>query len=492
MIATARNAKIKRANGHAPVFKQLPAREITREVIARKASTPAASPKPSMTAELKIHPLCELLPPLSEEDFKALERDVLDVGVRDDIVLLEGKVLDGRHKYQIARKHGLAFRTREYDIKTDGDPIGYVTSRSLGRNMDGSQKAATAVMFDEELQRAGKKRSWHKAGETATDVMGEHFGVSGRYIRDAITLKRESEELFKDVYLGRMKLKPALSEHQRREKAKARTANAEKVRATRCTKLWELITGDVVIELRRLKQKPSLVFADPRYNIGIDYGLGKQFDLSPEPEYLKWCKTWIEMLADGVAEDGTIMLMIDNRHQAEFCMMMKGAGLHFRNTILWVENFGNYTSGNFTPCMRFVHYFTKHPKRFTWHGDDILIDSARTLIYNDKRAGDGKVPGNVWDYASEPLAMEIPRLVGNDKGRMDFPTQLNIKGIDRIVRAASNPGELVMDCFSGSGTTGRAAIKNDRRFLGIDIIGRNNEWAEKSFLELMGEMGGNK
>ena len=81
----------------------------------------------------------------------------------------------------------------------------------------------------------------------------------------------------------------------------------------------------------------------------------------------------------------------------------------------------------------------------------------------DTRAvADGKVPGNVWT--------EFPRIVGNSAERIaGFPTQLPEALLERIIQMASNPGDLVLDPFNGSGTSGVAAIKNSRRYIGIEI-----------------------
>lgn len=70
---------------------------------------------------------------------------------------------------------------------------------------------------------------------------------------------------------------------------------------------------------------------------------------------------------------------------------------------------------------------------------------------------------NVWS---------IPRLVENSRERLpDFPTQFPLDLVRPIVLCASNPGDLVLDPFSGSGTTGTAAVLNGRRFVGIESNG---------------------
>jgi site-specific DNA-methyltransferase (adenine-specific) len=520
-------------NGHANGNgRAKPAEVLSAEL--RKAA-PAASPETARDphkVELEVHPYCELLPPLSPGDYDALRNDIIRTWrVRDAIVLLDGKILDGRHKYRIAKIHGVEFRTRDFDPKSEGDPIDWVYSNSLGRNMDQSQKAAAAVQLEESLEAQAKERLSRRAQmkakidalslkqleaqypksyglllskeEIINDILdkalgkepsgssrdraGLRYGVSGRYIQDAKLLKEKAPELFQSVFNGELPVKRALAEHQRRQRAGQMVvkAAAAKIELKGKARLYELFAGDALKILPTLDVRPRLIFTDPRYNLGFDYGMGKDADSSPEPAYLDWCKAWICQLAEMLTDDGSMFVMIDARHQAHlFVFMSQVAGLQWRNTIIMDEGFGNYTADNFTPCARFIHYFGKHRSRRVWNGGAILIPSDRQLIYNDSRAVEsGKVPGNVW--------RDFPRLVGNAKERMampGFPTQLPVALVERIVKVASDPGDLVLDPFNGTGTTGEAAIVNGRRYLGIDIVPRNVEWSEKRLAAVAGEM----
>jgi site-specific DNA-methyltransferase (adenine-specific) len=71
------------------------------------------------------------------------------------------------------------------------------------------------------------------------------------------------------------------------------------------------------------------------------------------------------------------------------------------------------------------------------------------------------VPSNVWT---------ISRVGGTFKERLDgFPTQLPLALLRRVVRTASDPGDLMVDLFSGSATTGMVCVELDRRYLGIEL-----------------------
>jgi site-specific DNA-methyltransferase (adenine-specific) len=98
---------------------------------------------------------------------------------------------------------------------------------------------------------------------------------------------------------------------------------------------------------------------------------------------------------------------------------------------------------------------------FVFNETEALRPSDRQTKYGDSRAqSSGKIFDDVW---------QIPRLTGTAKERIpDFPTQLPIELVSRIVRIASEPGDLVVDPFNGSGTTGVAAISSGRKYIGID------------------------
>jgi site-specific DNA-methyltransferase (adenine-specific) len=87
---------------------------------------------------------------------------------------------------------------------------------------------------------------------------------------------------------------------------------------------------------------------------------------------------------------------------------------------------------------------------------------APSLVGKEKAAR-GKIPTDVWWQTIVPT---------NGKERTGYPTQKPIAILDRIVKVHSNTDDLVMDFFAGSGTTGVAAAKNDRRYVLVDA---NNE-----------------
>jgi site-specific DNA-methyltransferase (adenine-specific) len=223
---------------------------------------------------------------------------------------------------------------------------------------------------------------------------------------------------------------------------------------------WRIVTGDCVEVLKTLEPRSArLVFADPPYNIGIDYGNGHNDKLPPR-DYVDRCRRWIEAIPRILTDDGSAWVLSEPRWGGRFQCMLEDVGLHYRETIIWHETFGVYCESKFGRDHRPLFRFTRDPKRQVFHPD--RVPSARQTDYSDRRANPkGRVPSNVW---------KISRVCGTFKERCgDFPTQLPLELVRRIVRTASDPGDLVIDPFSGSATTGVVCIESGRRFLGIEL-----------------------
>ena len=240
---------------------------------------------------------------------------------------------------------------------------------------------------------------------------------------------------------------------------------AAKIIAPKLPSQDQVIVGDCLEEMATLPDAAiPLIFADPPYNIGKKYHADPTHDLLPEARYLAWCEEWIGECKRLLSPKGSIFVMIDSRSQGPFVMMMRDAGLHWRSTIVWHDTFPNCLATNFQPAARFIHYFTRSPKTFTWNPDAIRVPSRRDELGDARRVSDkGIVPHDVWDG--------IARVPGNAKDRVPFtdaPPQVPAAILQRIILCASNPGDRVFDPFTGNGTTWREAKRLGRKFLGTE------------------------
>ena len=224
-----------------------------------------------------------------------------------------------------------------------------------------------------------------------------------------------------------------------------------------------LVHGSCIDVLQRVKPSSiDLVFADPPFNIGYDYD--EYEDKMPPGKYLAWCKTWINLCRLALKPTGSMFVAIGDEYAAQMKLLLDKSGMHWRNWIIWHYTFGVYCKSKFGRDHAHILYYTNHPKKFTFNGQDILVPSARQSVYNDRRAvAGGRVPGDVWLY---------PRVCGTFKERTGHPCQMPEALLERIVQVASSPGDVVLDPFAGSGTSAAVAQRLGRRFVTSEISKR--------------------
>ena len=223
----------------------------------------------------------------------------------------------------------------------------------------------------------------------------------------------------------------------------------------------------------------DLVFADPPFNIGYLYH-GYE-DERKQEDYLKFSEDWMRAVHRALKPDGSFYLAIGDEYAADLCVIARRKiGFHLRNWIIWHYTFGQQTKRMFAKSHTHILYFTKDEKNFTFNADAVRVASARQTTYGDARANPkGKLPDDVWFlrpqeatgdfFAAESDTWNISRVCGTFKEREGWHgCQMPIGVLDRIVRASSNPGDVVVDPFNGSGTTVVSAALLGRKFLGID------------------------
>ena len=224
----------------------------------------------------------------------------------------------------------------------------------------------------------------------------------------------------------------------------------------------QIIQGDCVQLLSQMPEGfADLIFADPPFNIGYKYDLYE--DRKAYDEYHAWTERWMRICAQrALKPTGSFWVAIGDEYAAEVRLIGNALGLHLRNWVIWHYTFGQNTKRKFARSHTHLFYWVKDPTGFTFNDMAVRVPSARQTTYADRRAHPaGKLPDDVWSFS---------RLCGTFKERVGWhPCQMPEKVLERIVLACSNPGELVLDPFSGSGTTCVVAARLGRKYLGIDI-----------------------
>lgn len=214
------------------------------------------------------------------------------------------------------------------------------------------------------------------------------------------------------------------------------------------------------------------------------YNADPDGDALPDADFLAWCRAWLAECARVLTPDGSLFVMMTCRYAARLEIILRELGLHQRNLIFWWENNPEHQKGNFSDAVRLIHYFTRSATDFVFV-DDVKVDSRRNVI-GDKRGIDGgKLPDNVW------IDCRIP---GNSREAVPFakhPPQLPVAIPERCILVASEPGDTVLDPFNGNGTTGIAALRNGRKYIGIDrsalYLKQSKQWIAAALADAKGE-----
>ena len=234
----------------------------------------------------------------------------------------------------------------------------------------------------------------------------------------------------------------------------------------------EIYVGDCREVLKEVPGKSvDLIFADPPFNWDVPYG--EWNDAIPRDDYLRFTYEWLDGCLATLSGRGTIWVNIPDDTAAEIVVHLKLRGLVMINWCVWHFRFGQHRTGNFIVSKVHALYFAHSRDNRTWNPEAILEPSDRAAIYDDPRTRETRQPGlrvplDVWYGAN------WGRIQGNNKERRpNHQNQIPEVYMERVIRACSNEGDLVLDPFLGSGTTCTVARALGRRSIGIEYSSKN-------------------
>lgn len=231
----------------------------------------------------------------------------------------------------------------------------------------------------------------------------------------------------------------------------------------------KIIWGDALdILTRELRDRSiDLIFVDPPYNIGKNFiDLPDKWD--SDESYLEWCYEWLELCIMKLKNNGSIYVMTSTQNMPYFDIFLRDKLTILSRIIWYYDSSGVQAKKYYGSLYEPILHCVRDKNNYTFNSEDILVEAktgavrklvdyrkAVPTLYNSK-----KVPGNVW---------QIPRV----RYRMDeyenHPTQKPIALLERIIKASSNEGDIVLDPFSGTFTTSFVAKQFKRKSIGIEI-----------------------
>jgi site-specific DNA-methyltransferase (adenine-specific) len=163
-----------------------------------------------------------------------------------------------------------------------------------------------------------------------------------------------------------------------------------------------------------------------------------------------------------LAPDGTLYFHIDYR-EAHYCKVLLDGIFgrrSFLNEIIWAYDYGGRPTRRWPPKHDNILVYVKDPSRYVFDTEAVeRIPYMAPGLCGPEKAARGKLPTDTWWHTIVPT---------NGRERTGYPTQKPLGVVTRIVQASSRPGDLVLDFFAGSGTTGEACLALNRRFILVD------------------------
>ena len=250
-----------------------------------------------------------------------------------------------------------------------------------------------------------------------------------------------------------------------------------------------IVEGDNLPVLQSLpSESVQLVYTDPPFNTGhvrtyqrlrttqdedgdrTGFG-GRRYrtEAASSHSYVDAFEEYIDFLSPRLAEiwrvlraDGTLYLHLDARevHYVKVLLDSIFGRDCFLNEIIWAYDFGGRPKRRWPAKHDNILVYVKDRERYIFNRDEIdRIPYMAPGLVGKEKAERGKLPTDVWWHT----------IVGtNARERTGYPTQKPVALAERIIRASSDVGELVLDPFAGSGTVGSASEALGRRYLLID------------------------
>lgn len=248
---------------------------------------------------------------------------------------------------------------------------------------------------------------------------------------------------------------------------------------------------DVFDFLKKVEnQSIDLAVVDPPYNQNID----KWDTFKNQENYFEFTYKWLDLVIDKLKNTGSLYLFNNPFNSAFIATYLVNKGLKYRNWIIWYKKDGfSPSKTKFVNNQEVILFFTKSDS-YVFNSEDVRTPylstdrinaaSRKGILKNGKRwfpNENGKLCTDVWEFSSVRLSKKV-----NGKTMKTLhPTPKPEEIIERIILASSNKNDLVLDLFSGSGTTAFVSKKLDRKFVGCE----NNETYYKYILDRLDDKG---
>ncbi len=400
-----------------------------------------------------------LIPPLTSEEFKQLERNILEEGIRDPLVTWNGILVDGHNRYRIAQEYDIDFETVEKEFADMNAVKEWMVNNQLGRRnlpefvmgellsyvremrkIEGKEKQLLTLNKGKESPVLSNiDKTEHNTRNEFAEKLGWSTGKTGMF--DVVT-KKAPEELKVKLRTGEVNIHQAYKEIKKDEKEQSKTQKAIEIIEKVYESNTNIFHGNCIEFIKTIKDKSiDCLITDPPYGVDIQFGA-----------YDNQLSRKIEN--DGNIDDALVLLdemllevkskLKDNAHIYIFCnwkiypQFNAIISKHFqiKNLIIWDKLFMGMgdLKGNYSSSYEMI-VFSGGNREFLTRPKNII-----QCRFNDERFHN---------------------------------TQKPVDLIKQLIENSTNVNETVFDPFLGSGSTVIAANQLKRNFIGCEIDEQN-------------------
>ena len=405
-----------------------------------------------------------LIPPLSNEEFKQLERNILEEGIREPLITWNGILIDGHNRYRIAQEHDMNYETLEKEFENLNDVKIWMVNNQLGRRnlqdfvkgelhdeLDRLNKIKGAEIYKEKSVFKGNQYSAplsiidNEPKHNSRDIVSEKLGWStGKKAMFDVIKKKAPDEVKEKLRTGEVSINQAYKEIKKEEKQNnfiINKANFEKEIISTKEYLPKYFIGNSIDVLKKEPlNKISLLLSDPPY--GMDFKSGFDYDN-------KWDKIENDKIED------TITILDSVFYEAKK-HLLPDAHIYI---------FGNpFEIENIKPV--FEKYF-KLKNILIWDREVIGMGDLKTygrsydiilFGYNEK-----------WKDLNGTRDRDILRFNRVAPNNLKHPTEKPLDILKYLIKKSTNEGEYILDPFAGSFTSCEAAMNLNRNSYGIEL-----------------------
>ena len=404
-----------------------------------------------------------LIPPLTSEEFKQLERNILEEGIRDPLVTWNGILVDGHNRYRIANEYDIDFVTVEKEFADMNAVKEWMVNNQLGRrNLPEFVRGELLSYVRDLLKDIGKEKlieigknygegykkeeglsiidkGSHDTRKIFADKLGWSTGKTGMF--DVVT-KKAPEELKVKLRTGEVNIHQAYKEIKKDEKEQSKTQKAIEIIEKVYESNTNIFHGNCIEFIKTIEDKSiDCLITDPPYGVDIQFG----------------------------AYDNQLSRKIENdRNIDDALLLLDEMLLEVKSKLK--DNAHIYIFCNWKIYPQFNAIISKH------------FQIKNLIIWDKLFMGMGDLKGN---YSS---SYEMIVFAGGNREFLSRPkniiqcrfnderfhnTQKPVDLIKQLIENSTNVNETIFDPFLGSGSTVIAAKQLKRNFIGCEIDEQN-------------------